>query len=131
MLARHIFKPQGHKMLTHLVGPLLTFQNSLVNLGQENSASPDLNTTLSPISGLMPHGTRKTSIEVFMSRLPDRPTQGWLLFVASSFGFLTSGVRDGDVFAIAGSLLFLAGCALFLWPTKNDVDAQREDPDAQ
>lgn len=65
-----------------------------------------------------------------MSRLSDRPTQGWLLFVASSFGFLVSGVRGGDVFAIAGSLLFLAGCALFLWPSKNDSDAQREDPDA-
>ncbi len=41
---------------------------------------------------------------------------GWLVFTASSCGFLVSTYMARDVYAFAGSLLFLLGCLLFTVP---------------
>lgn len=41
---------------------------------------------------------------------------GWLLFLACAVLFIGIGVRDEDGVMIAGSLLFLAACVLFLVP---------------
>lgn len=41
---------------------------------------------------------------------------GWLVFTASSCGFLVSTYMARDIFAFAGSLLFLLGCLLFTVP---------------
>jgi len=39
---------------------------------------------------------------------------GWLLFVFSAIGFIVSSVRLGDAAGIAGGVLFLAGCLVFI-----------------
>lgn len=41
---------------------------------------------------------------------------GWVVFTASACGFLVSSFLARDLFAMAGSLLFLVGCLLFLAP---------------
>ena len=41
---------------------------------------------------------------------------GWGLFVASALFFLAASWRVGDLLAIAGSLLFLVACFVFLAP---------------
>jgi len=50
--------------------------------------------------------------------MPSRKVQifGWMLFVFSAIGFVASSIRAGDVLAVVGSLLFLAGCLVFLMP---------------
>lgn len=45
-----------------------------------------------------------------------RETVGWVLFVFSALGFIASGIRSGDLFALAGSVVFLIACIAFLWP---------------
>jgi hypothetical protein len=39
---------------------------------------------------------------------------GWALFALCSILFAASGIRNGDFLAAAGSILFLAGCLLFI-----------------
>lgn len=41
---------------------------------------------------------------------------GWLVFTASSCGFLVSTYMARDIFAFGGSLLFLLGCLMFMVP---------------
>ena len=41
---------------------------------------------------------------------------GWILFVLSAIGFIVSSARLGDVAGIAGGVLFLAGCLVFIFP---------------
>jgi hypothetical protein len=41
---------------------------------------------------------------------------GWILFVLSAVGFIVSSARLGDVAGIAGGVLFLAGCLVFIFP---------------
>ena len=41
---------------------------------------------------------------------------GWVLFTASAAFFTLSSVRSGDQAAIAGSLLFLIACFVFMRP---------------
>jgi len=41
---------------------------------------------------------------------------GWLVFIASALMYGTSGLRAGDWFSTAGSLLFLIACFFFLIP---------------
>jgi predicted membrane channel-forming protein YqfA (hemolysin III family) len=50
--------------------------------------------------------------------MPDRTTHliGWILFVLSAIGFIVSSARLGDVAGIAGGVLFLAGCLVFIVP---------------
>lgn len=38
------------------------------------------------------------------------------LWVLGSLGFLITGIRSGDAFAIIGSLLFIVGIAMFAMP---------------
>ena len=47
-----------------------------------------------------------------------RTTQliGWILFVLSAIGFIGSSARLGDIVGIAGGVLFLAGCLVFIAP---------------
>ena len=52
-------------------------------------------------------------------RLVTLPLIGWLLFLASSVGFTISSYQSGDVAALAGSVLFLAGCVAFLVPVRS------------
>ncbi len=50
--------------------------------------------------------------------MASRTTQliGWILFVLSAIGFIVSSARQGDVAGIAGGVLFLAGCLVFIVP---------------
>jgi hypothetical protein len=41
---------------------------------------------------------------------------GWMLFLACAFLFLYVAVRDGDIMLILASLVFFAGCVVFLIP---------------
>ena len=41
---------------------------------------------------------------------------GWILFILSALGFIVSSLRNGDIPGIAGGVLFLAGCLVFLIP---------------
>lgn len=43
-------------------------------------------------------------------------TIGWLLFVLSALFFTASSIKSGDMLALAGSLLFLIACIVFLLP---------------
>jgi len=49
------------------------------------------------------------------------PLIGWVFFLASSVGFTVSSYQSGDLAALAGSVLFLVGCLLFLVPTRPAV----------
>lgn len=40
---------------------------------------------------------------------------GWILFTLSAAFFTLSSMKSGDVAAIAGSLLFLVACFVFMW----------------
>lgn len=61
---------------------------------------------------------------------------GWWLFVGSAIFFIIAGLRTGDVLTIAGGILFLLGCLLFLYPmaclceraedARRDVEKARE-----
>lgn len=44
-----------------------------------------------------------------------RELVGWVLFLVCAGIFVAAGVRDGDPLMTAGSVMFLAGCVLFLW----------------
>ncbi len=39
---------------------------------------------------------------------------GWILFVFSAFGFIVSSIRNADAAGVAGGVLFLAGCLVFI-----------------
>jgi hypothetical protein len=39
---------------------------------------------------------------------------GWVLFVLSSGLFIISSIKNRDLISLAASLLFLAGCVLFV-----------------
>jgi choline-glycine betaine transporter len=41
---------------------------------------------------------------------------GWVLFVICAVLFTLSGVRARDILAIAASIIFLLGCAIFMIP---------------
>ncbi len=41
---------------------------------------------------------------------------GWVLFVICAVLFTASALRARDILAIAGSILFLLGCAVFMVP---------------
>ena len=56
---------------------------------------------------------------------------GWALFALCSVLFAVSGLRNRDFLAIAGSLLFLAGCILFIVtlrsePGESDRESKKE-----
>lgn len=41
---------------------------------------------------------------------------GWVLFLLCAVAYTAAGIRDGDLLATAGSVLFLVACGLFLLP---------------
>ena len=41
---------------------------------------------------------------------------GWVLFVICAVLFTLSGVRARDILAVAASIIFLLGCAIFMIP---------------
>lgn len=41
---------------------------------------------------------------------------GWILFVLSALFFTLASLRSGDAITLAGSLLFLFACFLFIVP---------------
>jgi hypothetical protein len=41
---------------------------------------------------------------------------GWILFILSAVGFIVSSARIGDLAGMAGGVLFLAGCLVFVAP---------------
>lgn len=43
---------------------------------------------------------------------------GWVLFMVSAVAFAGSGVRSGDWFVVAGSVIFGVACLLFLIPAR-------------
>jgi F0F1-type ATP synthase assembly protein I len=47
---------------------------------------------------------------------------GWLLFLASAVAFTVSAWQAGDPWALAGALLFLVACLVFLWPLLTRMD---------
>jgi len=46
--------------------------------------------------------------------VPRNEQFGWVLFSLSGVIFLVIGFRTGDILTIIASILWLAGCALFL-----------------
>lgn len=49
---------------------------------------------------------------------------GWALFILCAILFTLSGIRAGDILTIAGSIVFLVACVVFLIPV---VKAIRQD----
>lgn len=47
---------------------------------------------------------------------------GWLLFVASSIGFIVSAWQSGDGWALAGAVLFFVACIVFLVPVLSRME---------
>jgi len=41
---------------------------------------------------------------------------GWILFSVSALFFIAASIRAGDMFALAGGVLFLIACGVFLVP---------------
>ncbi len=60
-----------------------------------------------------------------MSRITQLRCQlaGWILFVLSALGFIASSLRAGDGLALAGGLLFLVACFVFIAPLAADYAA--------
>ena len=50
---------------------------------------------------------------------------GWILFTLSAAFFTLSSLKSGDMAAIAGSLLFLVACFVFMRPLISGL-AQRD-----
>lgn len=51
---------------------------------------------------------------------------GWVLFVVCASLFLYVAVRDGDMLMALASLVFLAGCVVFLIPLLFPTAADKE-----
>jgi len=56
----------------------------------------------------MPESDKKKDLKVQL--------WGWVLFVICAVLFAFSGVRARDILAIAASIIFLLGCAIFMIP---------------
>jgi hypothetical protein len=41
---------------------------------------------------------------------------GWLIFVASAICYIAASIPTGDPFSIAGGVLFLVACIVFMIP---------------
>jgi len=46
---------------------------------------------------------------------------GWLLFVFSALCYVATSARAGDLLGLAGGLLFLVACLLFLAPLVAEI----------
>ena len=55
---------------------------------------------------------------------------GWLLFVACALCFIASAMKHRDPLVLAGSLIFLAACVLFIIPlVRRKKSRERADSD--
>jgi hypothetical protein len=52
---------------------------------------------------------------------------GWALFVTSACFFIAASLRAGDLISLAGGILFLLACLVFLVPL---ISTPRRPPDA-
>ena len=50
---------------------------------------------------------------------------GWVLFILSALSFTVSSWNSGDLVALAGALLFLIACFVFLVPLLRERDSGR------
>lgn len=41
---------------------------------------------------------------------------GWLLFLVCAFFFIAQSLTDNNILGLSGSIIFLAGCIVFLIP---------------
>ncbi len=41
---------------------------------------------------------------------------GWILFIVCAGFFITSAIKADDILGLAGSIIFLIGCVLFIIP---------------
>jgi len=41
---------------------------------------------------------------------------GWILFLVCAGFFIASGLKSGSISGLVGSIIFLAGCVVFLIP---------------
>ncbi|MFC2025240.1 cytochrome oxidase subunit III [Chloroflexota bacterium] len=41
---------------------------------------------------------------------------GWLLFVVCAGFFITSAIKESDIWYLIGSIIFLGGCIVFIIP---------------
>lgn len=41
---------------------------------------------------------------------------GWILFIICALFFIAAGIKNHDLFALSGSILFLIACVVFLIP---------------
>ena len=48
---------------------------------------------------------------------------GWVFFVVSAALFIVSSIRNGDVLGCIASVLFLAGCVVFVIPLVAEIKA--------
>ena len=54
---------------------------------------------------------------------------GWVLFIVCAGFFITSAIKADDILGLAGSIIFLIGCVLFIIPlaTKGKQDEDNQD----
>ncbi len=41
---------------------------------------------------------------------------GWILFIVCAGFFIASSIKANDMFGLAGSIIFLVGCVVFIIP---------------
>ncbi|MFC2026787.1 hypothetical protein ACFLUX_02300 [Chloroflexota bacterium] len=53
---------------------------------------------------------------------------GWILFIVCAGFFIASAIKADDILVLAGSIIFLGGCVVFIIPMvikgKQDKDSQ-------
>jgi hypothetical protein len=49
---------------------------------------------------------------------------GWLLFICSALFFIISSIRAGDILSLAGGILFLIACFVFLVPVISAIQSR-------
>jgi hypothetical protein len=49
---------------------------------------------------------------------------GWILFVVCAGFFIASSLRNGDTLSLAGSIIFLIACILFIIPILSQQKAK-------
>jgi uncharacterized membrane protein YtjA (UPF0391 family) len=52
---------------------------------------------------------------------------GWILFVICAVLFIVSSIRNHDILSLVASILFLAGCAVFMIPLVAAIRADDAD----
>jgi hypothetical protein len=53
---------------------------------------------------------------------------GWLLFILCAVIFIWAAVRAGDGLMLAGSIVFLAACLIFITPLLREPGSGKDQP---